>query len=150
MEDSGFFAADEVRPDDATGYMRPSKPGEPWRTNVFSAPIIGGADGGAFATAADLDRLLTAYAAGEIVKPPLLEEALRPHGRIGDGQAMGLGVYLLGEGPGRAIGSEGGDPGAEAIIRHYPERGLNTIVLSNVNGSGWTVGKLLNEAVAAS
>lgn len=149
MDDSGFFAADEVRPDVATGYMRPTEPGRPWRTNVFSAPIIGGPDGGAFATAADLDRFLTAYAAGELVKPPLLAEALRPHGHIGDGQDMGLGVYLLGEGRTRAIGSEGGDPGAEAIIRHYPELGRNTVVLSNVNGSGWTVGKLLHETATA-
>jgi len=133
MGDSGFFAADEVRPDVAVGYLRPSEPGGLWRTNLFSVPIIGGADGGAFATSRDLDRFFSAYAAGELVKPPLLAEALREHGRIGERAAMGLGAYLIGEGPGRAIGSEGGDPGAEAVIRHYPERGVNTIVLSNVN-----------------
>ena len=149
MGDSGFFAADDVRPDVATGYMRPSGPGERWRTNVFAAPVIGGPDGGAFATAADLDRFLTRYAAGELVKPPLLAEALRPHGRIGEGQEMGLGVYLIGEGPNRAIGSEGGDPGAEAVIRHYPEHGVNTIVLANVNGSAWSIDEVLREAVTA-
>lgn len=149
MSGSGFFAADEVRPDVATGYLRPDKPGEPWRTNVFSVPIVGGADGGAFASAADLDRFLTLYAAGELVKPPLLAESLRPYGRIGDGEHMGLGVYLRGEGPTRAIGSEGGDPGAEAHLGHYPELGVNTVVLSNVNGSAWTLEKTVREAVTA-
>ncbi|MFG3338430.1 serine hydrolase domain-containing protein [Glycomyces sp. NPDC048151] len=149
MGDSGFFAADEVRPDVAAGYLRPSEPGGPWRTNVFAAPVVGGPDGGAFATAADLDRLLTRFAAGEIVKPPLLAEMTREHARGGEHEAMGLGVYLLGGGPGRALGSEGGDPGAEALIRHYPGHGVNTVVLANVNGSAWTVDQVLRDAVNA-
>jgi CubicO group peptidase (beta-lactamase class C family) len=147
MGDSGFFAADEVRPDVATGHLRPASPGEPWRTNVFAVPAVGGPDGGAFATAADLDRFLTAYAAGRLVAPDLLAEALRPHGRIGEGRHMGLGVYLTGEGRDRAIGAEGADPGAEALIRHYPGRGVNTVVLSNVNDSAWAVDRALREAV---
>lgn len=138
MGDSGCFAADEVRPDVAVGYLRPSAPGEPWRTNVFAVPAVSGPDGGSFATAADLDRFLTAYAAGGLVPPPLLGEALRPHGRIGDAADMGLGVYLLGE---------GADPGAEALIRRYPDKDVNTVVLSNVNGSAWTVDRALREAV---
>ncbi|GAB4000766.1 serine hydrolase [Glycomyces albus] len=110
MGGSGFFAADEVHPDIATGYLPPRGPGRPWRTNVFAAPAVGGPDGGAFATAADLDRYLSAYAHGDLVGRPLLDEALKPHGRIGDDSAMGLGVYLLGTGPGRAIGAEGPTP----------------------------------------
>jgi CubicO group peptidase (beta-lactamase class C family) len=145
MDDSGCFAADEVRPDVAVGYLRPDRPGEPWRTNVFAVPAVGGPDGGAFATAADLDRFLTAYAAGALVPPPLLAEALRPHGRIAEDQSMGLGVYLLGEG--RAIGAEGADPGAEALVRRYSSKGVNTVVLSNVNGSAWTVDRALREAL---
>lgn len=148
MDGSGFFVADEVRPDVATGYLPPRGPGLPWRTNVFATPAIGGPDGGAFATAADLDRYLSAYAHGDLVRPPLLGEALRPHGRIGDDSAMGLGVYLLGTGPGRAIGAEGADPGAEALIRHYPELDVNTVVLANVNDCAWSVDRLVREQVA--
>jgi CubicO group peptidase (beta-lactamase class C family) len=149
MDGSGFLAADEVHPDVALGYLRPREPGEPWRTNVFSVPIVGGSDGGAFATAADLDRFLSRYAAGELVKPPLLEEALHPYSRIDEDRHMGLGVYLRGEGPTRSITSEGGDPGAEALMAHYPELGVNTIVLSNVNGSAWQVEQILRKAVGA-
>jgi CubicO group peptidase (beta-lactamase class C family) len=147
MDASGFFPADEVRPDVATGYLRPSRDGEPWRTNIFSTPAIGAPDGGAFATAADLVRFLHAYGAGELVRPPLLEEALRPHSRINDYEAMGFGVYVLGEGRTRAFGSEGGDPGAEALIRRYPELDVDTVVLSNVNGSAWDIERLVRAAV---
>ncbi|MCD0443444.1 beta-lactamase family protein [Glycomyces sp. A-F 0318] len=150
MDASGCFAADEVRPDVAVGYLRPSAPGEPWRTNVFAVPAASGPDGGSFATAADLDRFLTAYASGGLVPPPLLDEALRPHGDIDEDAAMGLGVYLLGAGEDRAIGAEGADPGAEALIRHYPAKGVNTVVLSNVNDSAWTVDAVLRDMVTGS
>lgn len=136
---SGFLAADEVHENVATGYLRPRNDGEQWRTNVFAVPAIGGPDGGSFATAADLDRFLTALTAGELVPEPLLTEALRPHATINDNAAMGHGVYLLGTGRSRAIGAEGAGPGAEALIRHYPELGVNTVVLSNVDDSAWTL-----------
>jgi CubicO group peptidase (beta-lactamase class C family) len=61
MHASGFFALDEVRPDVAIGYLPPRQPGQPWRSNIFAVPSVGGADGGAFSNAADLDRFLTAY-----------------------------------------------------------------------------------------
>ncbi|MDB1090006.1 serine hydrolase [Streptomyces sp. ACA25] len=147
MDASGFFGSDEVRPDVATGYLRPRAPGEPWRTNVFAVPSVGGPDGGAFSTAADLDRFLSAYAAGELVKPALLTEALTPHTRMDDHSAMGHGVYLLGKGQERAFGAEGADPGAEALIRRYPELDIHTVVLSNVNDSAWTIDDCLRATV---
>ncbi len=150
MAASGFFAADEVRPDVATGYLPPRSAGAPWRTNVFAVPAVGGPDGGAFATAADLDRFLSAYAAGDLVKRPLLDEALRPHARVGERTDMGYGVYLVGRGRERTIGAVGADPGAEALIRRFPELDVNTVVLSNVNGSAWEVDELVREAVVRS
>jgi CubicO group peptidase (beta-lactamase class C family) len=150
MEASGFFAADEVRPNVAVGYLRPSEPGEPWRTNVFAMPAVGGPDGGAFATAQDLDRFLTAYAEGRIVEPELLDEALRPHARIDERESMGYGVYLIGEGRTRAFGAVGADPGAEALIRRYPELGVNTVVVANVNDSAWDLDAAVCETVTGS
>ncbi|PRY56154.1 serine hydrolase domain-containing protein [Glycomyces artemisiae] len=147
MDESGFFRTDEVRPDVAAGYLRPTAPGLPWRTNVFSTPAIGAPDGGAFSSAPDLDRFLTAYAAGELVKPDLLEQALSPHIHIGKITSMGLGVYLFGDDDKRAFGADGGDPGAEALIRRYPVLDVNTVVLSNVNDSAWTVDEAVRKAV---
>ncbi|RRR96869.1 serine hydrolase domain-containing protein [Glycomyces terrestris] len=147
MDESGFFAADEVRPDVATGYLRPSEPGGAWRTNVFAMPSVGAPDGGAFSSARDLDRFLTAYGAGELVRPALLEQALGPQVHIGRITSMGLGVYLFGDDDKRAFGAEGGDPGAEALIRRYPVLDVNTVVLSNVNDSAWTVDETVREIV---
>ncbi|GAB3114314.1 serine hydrolase [Streptomyces calidiresistens] len=148
MRDTGFPAADEILPDLATGHLRPRRPGEPWRSNVFAIPAVGGPDGGAFATAADLDRFLTAYAEGRVLAPERVAEALRPAARIDGDSAMGHGVYLVGEGSGRSFGAVGADPGVEAIIRRYPEPGINTVVLANVNDSVWEIDALLREVVS--
>jgi CubicO group peptidase (beta-lactamase class C family) len=43
MVSSGFFRLDEALPDIATGYRPPQRPGGPWRSNVYSVPVIGGA-----------------------------------------------------------------------------------------------------------
>ena len=69
MSASGFFRLDEPVPDVAVGYVPRTSPDAPWRTNVFSVPVIGGADGGSHSTARDLDRFLHAYADGSLLGP---------------------------------------------------------------------------------
>ncbi|MCE7079633.1 serine hydrolase [Streptomyces sp. ST2-7A] len=147
MRETGFPAADEILPDLATGHLRPRAPGQPWRSNVFAVPAVGGPDGGAFATAADLDRFLTAYAEGRVLAPDLVAGALRPAARVDGETAMGHGVYLLGEGTTRSFGAVGADPGVEAIIRRYPGPGVNTVILANVNDCAREIDALVREAV---
>ena len=69
MTASGFFRLDEARPDVAVGYLPRSSSDDPWRTNIYRVPVIGGPDGGAFSTAADLDGFLTRYADGRCWAP---------------------------------------------------------------------------------
>ena len=44
MTESGFFRLDEAVPNVATGYLPLTSPGAPRRTNIYSIPVIGGAD----------------------------------------------------------------------------------------------------------
>jgi CubicO group peptidase (beta-lactamase class C family) len=133
MTGSGFFALDEVHPDIATGYLRPVGPGEPWRTNIYSIPVIGGADGGAFATAADLDRFLLAYDDGTLTGP-LRDTMLHPYHPLGEGDlTTGYGVFLSGTGRSRRWGHGGGDPGCGVLVHRLSELDTNVIALCNVN-----------------
>ncbi len=124
MSESGFFRLDEPVPDMAVGYKR--APDGPWRSNVFSIPVIGAADGGAFCTARDLDRFLRAYADGTLLGP-LREVVLTRHAVRGD-FGEGYGVHLYPDG---RYGHGGGDPGVEALVHRWPEDDVHLVVLIN-------------------
>lgn len=131
MDDSGYFRFDEARPRIATGYEPPLEPGRPWRSNIYSVPVLGGPDGGAFATAADIDRFLRAVADGSLLGADLTAQMLTPHAPVDDDRAMGLGVFVHADG---SFGHSGGDPGVETQARHFPAHDLSAVVLCNVVG----------------
>ncbi len=129
MAGSGFFRLDEAEPDVAVGYLPRASPTDAWRTNVYRVPVVGGADGGAFATARDLDRFLRAYA--DDLLGDLREEVLTPHADAGDGFAFGYGVLRYPDG---RYGHGGGDPGVEVLVHRWPDSEVHLVVLCNGEG----------------
>jgi CubicO group peptidase (beta-lactamase class C family) len=128
MSASGFFRLDDSVPDIAVGYLPRSSPDQPWRTNIYRIPVIGGADGGAHSTTGDLDRFLHAYADGTLLGKHL-DRVLTPHADAGDGYFEGYGVHLYPDG---RYGHGGGDPGVTVIANRWPDDDVNIVVLSNV------------------
>lgn len=116
MTSTGYPRLDEPEADVAIGYLGDG------RTNVFSIPVVGGGDGGAVSTCADLDRFLRAIADGTL---PELRTPLVP---IDDDVSMGLGVFVRADG---RFGHGGGDPGVETLARHDPATGRSLVVLCN-------------------
>jgi CubicO group peptidase (beta-lactamase class C family) len=147
MADSGFFALDEVRPDVAVGYLAPATPDGLWRSNVFAMPIIGGADGGAFSTVADLDRFLRAYDDGTLVGTELRDAMLTPRTPVDPGLSMGYGVMIYEGGRTWRFGHAGGDPGVEVFVMRFPDLDVSAFVLCNVEGCASEVRDLLVQAV---
>jgi CubicO group peptidase (beta-lactamase class C family) len=137
MTASGFFRLDEPVPDLATGYL-PSG-----RSNVYSIPVIGGADGGAQCTAADLDRFLRAYDDGSLLKERR-DAMLTPHVSVEPGLDYGYGCILYGDG---RFGHGGGDPGVHALIQRIPSADATVVVLLNNEGPVGAARDLLVEAV---
>jgi len=135
MADSGFFRLDEPRPDVAVGYLPTG------RTNIYSTPVVGGADGGAFCTAADLDRFLRAY---EELVGDRAGLMLTPHAPIDAGIDMGYGCFLYGDG---RFGHGGGDPGVGALVQRLPGPDATVVVLANTEDSVVAVRDLLVDAV---
>ena len=128
MGESGFFRLDEPVPDLAVGYVRLADGS--WRTNHFSMPVIGGADGGAQSTCRDLDRFLTAYDDGSLLGD-LRDVVVHPHADAGDGFFEGYGVHLYPDG---RIGHGGGDPGVDVLVHRWPDEAANLVVLGNTEG----------------
>ena len=75
-----------------SGYV-PGEAGSPWRSNVYSIPVIGAPDGGAMCTARDLDRFLRAYADGTLLGA-LRDVVLTRYADAGDDRGEGYGVHL--------------------------------------------------------
>jgi len=145
MGDSGFFPLDEVRPNLAVGHLRPTEPGRPWRTNIYSIPIVGGADGGACCTAADVDRFLRRYDDGTLLGRELTEVMLTPRVPVDPGLDMGYGVLIF---PDR-WGHGGGDPGFEMLAHRMPKQDATVVALCNVTEVAGEVRDLLVETVHA-
>jgi CubicO group peptidase (beta-lactamase class C family) len=145
MAASGFFRLDEPVTDMAHGYLPRDARDAPWRTNIYSVPVVGGADGGAFSTAADIDRFLRAYSDGSLLGG-MTSTVLEPHMAASDGFFEGYGVHLYPDG---RWGHGGGDPGVEVIANRWPDEDLNVIVLCNTEGTAADVRDLLREAAAA-
>jgi CubicO group peptidase (beta-lactamase class C family) len=145
MASSGFFPLDEVRADLAVGYLPPAGPGGPWRTNIYSVPIVGGADGGACSTAADLDRFLRRYDDGTLLGRELTDTMLVPRVPVDAGLDMGYGVLIYAD----RWGHGGGDPGFEMLAHRMPKQDATVVALCNLNGLAGEVRDLLVEAVHA-
>lgn len=128
MTSSGFFRLDEPVPDVAVGYLPRTSSDAPWRSNIYSVPVIGGADGGAFATTRDLDVFLRLLGDGTLLGP-LQDVVMSRHAELGDGFGFGYGVLLYADG---RFGHGGGDPGVDVIINRLPEEDVGVVVLCNV------------------
>ena len=128
MTASGFFRLDDAVPDVAVGYLPRSAPDAPWRSNIYRTPVIGGADGGAFSTARDLDRFLRAYDDGTLLGEHR-DLVLAPHADAGDGYHEGYGVHLYPDG---RFGHGGWDPGVMVVANRWSEEDVDVVVLCNM------------------
>ena len=131
MTASGYPAFDEVYPDIATGYLPPLAPGMPWRTNIYSGHPVGGGDGGAVVSAADVTRFLRAVARGGVWRGVTPADLLTPRAPSGDGWAVTYGANLRPDG---VLSRGGGDPGVSALARLRASDDTTMVFLANI---GW-------------
>jgi CubicO group peptidase (beta-lactamase class C family) len=116
MVRSGYFPLDQLPEGTALGYIPCGDGG--WRSNIYAIPILGGGDGGAFTTAADLAKFWSSLLDHRLIQKTTLEALLAPQIRTIPGSSRtfyGYGVwmrmkkanpveyYLIGEDPGVAF-----------------------------------------------
>ena len=128
MTASGFFRLDDVVPDVAVGYLPRASRDDPWRSNIYRTPVIGGADGGSNSTTHDLDRFIRLYGDGTLLGP-YQDVAFAKHADAGYGFHSGYGVLHYPDG---RFGHGGGDPGISAIVNRWPEQDVTIVALCNV------------------
>lgn len=141
MHDSGYFAADQLPPRTASSYIENAD--GTWRSNIYAIPIIGGGDGGAYTTAADMARfwqglaeyrLLNSESTNRLITPQVATQRAAPYSHYG------YGIWIETSGNGiRKRFVEGSDPGVAFRSSIYPEQQLMLTLLGNTGRVLWSV-----------
>ncbi|GCD20019.1 serine hydrolase [Cellulomonas algicola] len=147
MSRTDFLRSDELPADAAIGYVRV---GDAWRSHVLHLPVVAGGDGGAYTTAADMERFWDALLGGRILPPDLLAQATTPHATTHGGEyAYGLGLWLPPEAPG-VVQLEGEDAGVSFWSAHRPARAgagpeATVTVAGTTARAAWPVARVVGD-----
>lgn len=150
MHDSGYFAADQLPPRTARSYI--GNPDGSWRSNIYAVPVVGGPDGGAYTTAADMahfwqalpsHRLLSADTTARLLLLQVATESSPPHDHYGCGVWIEAGAHGA-----RKYFVEGSDPGVAFRSALYPAQGLILTILANTGRTLWPLFREIEALVA--
>ncbi|WP_427902238.1 serine hydrolase domain-containing protein [Ornithinibacillus xuwenensis] len=148
MEGSGYFSLDQLPTNTAFGYLDDEQTGS-WRTNMYSIPIKGGADGGAFVTVKDMTNFWNALFGNQIVTKETLELLRTPHMQSSPGKYYGYGVWI--DKPEETISKYhvmGYDPGVSFHGAVYPN-GTTIVIASNKSDGAYSIIKAMEEVILA-
>ncbi|MGF7045567.1 CubicO group peptidase (beta-lactamase class C family) [Paenibacillus sp. DS2015] len=138
MEHSGYFSLDHLPSNTAIGYLD-GEDGS-WRTNAYSIPVKGGADGGAYVTAPDMMKLWEGLFAYQLISPELTKVLLTPHIQEDDSEYYGYGVWITKEGDDiYKYHVMGYDPGINFNSSVYPATGRSLVITSNIGGGAYDI-----------
>lgn len=130
MQDSGYFALDALPANTALGYID-SETGENI-SNIYSIPVVGGGDGGAFVTAADMQKLWTCLLGHKLLQPETTALLLTPHIHEDEDTYYGYGVWIsIRNGEVLKYHLMGSDPGVSFRSAVYPTSGVTFTALCN-------------------
>lgn len=133
MKGSGYFSFDQLPADTATGYI--DNEDGTWRSNIYSVPVKGGADGGAYVTASDMAKLWTALMERKLLNEEITSLLLTPHVEVGKDEYYGYGIWI--DKRNDAIYKYhvmGFDPGVSFASGYYPDSGSILVIPSNKAG----------------
>jgi CubicO group peptidase (beta-lactamase class C family) len=150
MTRSGYFAMDSLPDNTALGYLSEDETDR--HTNIYSVPLIGGGDGGAFTTVQDMRLFWTSMLAGRVLARDLLDQFLAPSAQIAERGASwhyGRGVYLRQDRGTRVVSVEGCDPGASLESQVWTSDGVILTVLSNTTAGAARINEVLTARLSA-
>ncbi|HEY0755449.1 MAG TPA: serine hydrolase domain-containing protein [Ktedonobacteraceae bacterium] len=155
---SDFFRMDLANDEVAEGYdpLRDEQGAiVGWKKNIYAYPPIGSPDGGAHVTAGDLDQFLRQLKAGALLSAPFMQAFFTPqvlhHTTPEWKQMYGYGVRFAVDENGQIIFVEKGgiNAGTSAVLRHYPARDINVVLLANIQDGVWEPLKTIHRLLMA-
>jgi CubicO group peptidase (beta-lactamase class C family) len=146
MFDSGYFSLDKLPINTAYGYIR-EESGD-WKTNIYSLPIIGGPDGGAFTTARDLSKLWSSILGSKTLSEELTKAMLKPHINVKDNFYYGYGVWIIKENNDIfKYYIMGHDPGVSMMSSVYPEYDIEVTIIGNTEIGTWDIAREIQSII---
>lgn len=142
MEQSGYFELDALPRNTALGYI--DEEDGSWKSNIYSVPVKGGADGGAFITVEDMHRFWQALMKFELLGEAMTQQLLTPYINTDDDydRFYGYGVWIdKKEDSISKYHVMGYDPGVSFHSAYYPACGLVSVVCSNKSEGAFDVFK---------
>ncbi|NDI34157.1 serine hydrolase domain-containing protein [Chengkuizengella sediminis] len=145
MNDSGYFSLDQLPKNTALGYIDNEEEGT-WRTNTYSVPIKGGADGGAFITAPDMMKLWEGLFSYKLLSEESTNLLLTPHIYEKDDEYYGYGIWIS-KRNNRIFKYHvmGYDPGVSFHSSYYPDSGIKIVVPSNKNYGPYKITRVIED-----
>jgi CubicO group peptidase (beta-lactamase class C family) len=138
ITDSGYFSFDSLPPNTAFGYIDDDN--GKWRTNIYSLPVKGGADGGAYVTVKDMAKLWEALLNHQLLSESLTNMLLSTHAQVNENGYYGYGVWIK-----RSESSilkyhiMGYDPGVSFHSAYYPNLSIKVVVCSNKSDGAYDI-----------
>ncbi|MBD1381075.1 serine hydrolase domain-containing protein [Metabacillus arenae] len=138
MVNSGYFAFDSLPPKTAQGYI--DFVDGTWKTNIYSLPVRGGSDGGAYITVEDMVLLWEALLKHKLLSEPYTKKLLTPHVNHKDKKFYGYGVWInQTEGTISKYHIMGYDPGVSFHSAYYPSSQTILVVCSNASKGAFNI-----------
>ncbi|WP_342561932.1 serine hydrolase [Paenibacillus sp. FSL R7-0345] len=146
MEASGYFELDALPGNTAQGYI--VKDDGTWTTNVYSIPVKGGADGGAFTTAPDMLLLWEGLLQHKLLGPEMTARLLTPHIHVDKDDHYGYGVWITKrDGEVYKYHVMGYDPGVSFHSAYYPAGKAIATVLCNESRGAYRMLKTIEKCL---
>lgn len=144
MSGSGYFSFDRLPKNTALGYI--DNEDGTWRTNAYSLPINGGADGGAYITAPDMIKFWEALLNHRLLSKEYTKLLMTPHIHVDEGVDYGYGIWINKKGNTTfKYHVMGYDPGVSFHSAFYPQYGIKIAIPSNENSGPFKMMKTIEE-----
>ncbi|WP_449537520.1 serine hydrolase domain-containing protein [Ferdinandcohnia sp. Marseille-Q9671] len=146
MEDSGYFSLNNLPKNTALGYI--DHENGTWRTNLYSIPIKGGSDGGAFVTAPDMLKFWDALLNHKLLSKEYTDLLLTPYAHVEDDEYYGYGVWITKkETEIFKYHVMGYDPGVSFASSYYPASDITLVIPSNQSYGPHDITDLIEESL---
>ena len=147
MSDAGYFEFDSLPRHTALGYI--DLPNGKWKTNIYSLPVKGGSDGGAFVTVNDMGNLWDSLLNNQLLNEEHTNKLLTPYVRTNNKNGFyGYGVWIeKKEDEIFKFHIMGYDPGVSFHSAFYPKTAIKTVICSNKSKGAFDIMREIEEEI---